>query len=100
MARPRSELSELLHLIPGVEEVYFQAPTTLKYPCIVYEVDDEEVIRADNLPYVKYIRYQITVIDRNPDSLIPGVISAFPNARFDRRFKSDGLHHSVYLLYF
>lgn len=100
MARPRSELSEILNGISGVKKVYFQAPTTMEYPCILYEVDDEFVARADNGPYTKYIRYLITVIDRNPDSTIPGAISDLRTARFDRRFVKDGLHHTTYLLYF
>lgn len=100
MARPRTELSAILHAIPEAEDVYFQAPEKVKYPCIIYEVDDEFVARADNGRYADYIRYQITVIDRDPDSLIPGYVSALPLTRLDRRFKADGLYHTVYNTYF
>lgn len=100
MARPRSELSVILHTIPGVEGIYFQKPTTLEYPAIVYDIDDEYDSRADNLRYFLKKRYTVTVIDRNPDSLIPDVVGALPYSRFDRKYVVNNLHHTVYQLYF
>lgn len=101
MAR-RLELQELLEFILGSSNVYFQPPNNLQlsYPCIVYNRDDEEQLRANNLQYRVTNRYQVTVMDRNPDSLIPQKISALPTCAFDRDFKSDDLNHTVYNLYF
>ena len=83
-------------------KVYFQAPTEdlMVYPCIEYNLDDEYVIFADNNPYSRELGYQITVIDRNPDSLIPGLVAMLPKCSFQRRFVVDGLYHTVYKLFF
>lgn len=82
--------------------VYFQPPSNIqmKYPCIVYERDTGDTQFADNYPYIFKIRYQITVIDRNPDSLIPAKVAELPMCMMDRHFVSDNLHHDVFNCYF
>lgn len=98
----RLELQTILEGIDGVKKVYFQPPdnTQMKYPCIVYSMSSADTQFADNLPYTYTKRYQITVIDRNPDSQIPDSIAMLPMCVFDRPFVSDGLHHWVFNLYF
>lgn len=98
--RPRSDLQEILSELDGPEEVYFQAPPRMVFPCIKYERDESWVSRADNLMYLFKKRYQVTVIDRNPDSEIPDQVEALPFTRFERFFVKDGLNHWVYNLYF
>lgn len=102
MARPRSLLQTLLKEVLGSDNVYFQPPSniSMKYPAIVYQRDTGETRFADDLPYVRDIRYQITVIDRNPDSVIPEKVATLPMTIFDRFFVADGLNHNVYLMYF
>lgn len=99
---PRQQLHDALKALSGPEEVYFQPPASveMKYPCIVYEKDRVNTDFADNTPYKHMKRYQITVIDRNPDSEIPDQVANFPMCSFDRHFTADGLHHDVYNLYF
>ncbi len=46
------------------------------------------------------IRYQITVIDRDPDSLFPDKIAEMPRSTFVRHFTTQGLNHDVYDVYF
>ena len=98
----RLMLQEILEQIPGPKKVYFQPPENLKmsYPCIVYKMDSADTQFADNNPYVYRKRYQITVIDRNPDSEIPDNIAMLQMSVFDRSFISDGLHHWIFDLYF
>lgn len=98
----RLHLQNLLSQIPGVAKVYFQPPVsvTLEQPCIVYERDDSWVSRADNLMYLHKKRYKITVIDRNPESLIPDSVEGLPYTRFNRFFVSAGLNHTVFQTYF
>lgn len=98
----RQLLQNLLKALLGSDHVYFQPPPSvnMQYPCIVYERDRVETDFADNVPYKHMKRYQITIIDRNPDSLIPDLIAALPMCSFDRRFTADGLHHDVYNLFF
>jgi hypothetical protein len=101
MAR-RLQLHQVLKSIDGVQDAYFQPPPEhkLQYPCIVYERDGSDVMRADNLAYISHKRYQVTVIDRNPDSIIPDLVEQLPNCRYDRYQRVSGLHHHMFQLFF
>lgn len=98
----RLQLQILLEAQLDSENVYFQPPTNVKiqYPCIIYKRDSSETIFADNQPYRHTTRYQVTVIDRNPDSLIPGKIAALPLCSFDRHYTSEDLNHDVFNIFF
>lgn len=98
---PRTELQTLLEGVLGSTNVYFQPPATLmmSYPCIVYARDGARPKFADNKPYLNLKRYQVTVIDRNPDSLVPDRVAELPLSSFDRHYVSSGLNHDVFTLY-
>jgi hypothetical protein len=98
----RKELGRLLKAIPGVKKVYFQPPENVKleYPCIIYVRDDVETLFASNLPYLQTKRYLVTIIDQDPDSVIPDTVAALPLSGFIRRFETQGLNHDIYSLYF
>lgn len=97
----RQNLQEILEDIVG-ENVYYQPPETikLKYPCIIYELDDMDSFKADNLKYHKYKVYSITVIYRNANSCIPDEIFDLPMCEHQRSYTSDNLYHDVFRLYF
>lgn len=99
---PRLQLQEILKAILGSSNVYFQPPpgVQMKYPAIVYKRDRIDIQHADNKPYKNAKRYQITVIDRNPDSDIPDKVAALRTCSFDRSFTADNLNHDVFNLYF
>lgn len=101
MVRPRSELQTLLETF-GASKVYFQPPNGLKmvYPCIIYSRDDVDVKYANNDPYSNTKRYMVTVIDINPDSVIPDMVASLPLCAFNRFYTADNLNHDVYSLYF
>ena len=82
--------------------VYFQPPPSvqMQYPCIVYERSDRVVDHANNKPYKHTKRYEVTVIDRDPDSTIPEEVASLPMCSFVRFFTADNLNHDVYELYF
>lgn len=82
--------------------VYFQVDqnTRMAYPAIVYTVDALDHKRANNETYALTDRYQITVIDRNPDTKLRNEIIQIPYTRFLSRNVSDGLNHFVYATYF
>lgn len=99
----RLDLQAALKTIVGEDHnVYFQPPPTLQmtYPCIVYKRDDEAVNRANNKLYKRMQGYQVTVIDPDPDSLIPAQVGELPYCSFDRFFAADNLNHDVYNLFF
>lgn len=98
----RLELQTLLESILATGNVYFQPPETLKmqYPCIVYNRDYAVTKFADNKPYANTKRYIVTVIDRNPDSLIPDKIAELPMCLFVRHLTVNNLNHDIYNIYF
>ena len=103
MARDRIGLHELLVEAVGEgNEVYFQPPSDIQmtYPCIVYERDSASTQFANDRPYRYEKRYQVKVIDRDPDSPIPDRVAALPTATFDRRFAVDNLNHDVFNVFF
>lgn len=101
MAQPRVDLQTLLEGI--TEHVYFQPPTNIQmeYPCIVYLRDGlSSVDHADNELYRHAKRYQVTVIDRDPDTELAAMVEALRYVQFDRSFAADNLNHYVFTLFF
>lgn len=104
----RSDLHQILRGIlqsinPAWEgNVYFQPPETvqMQYPCIIYSRDFAETDFANNEPYKYSKRYQIKVVDRNPDSAIPDAVAALPMCVFDRFFTANDLNHDVFNIFF
>ena len=98
----RVELQNLLEELLGSENVYFQPPEEhqIKYPAIVYHQDDNLSEFAGNRPYRITRRYQLTVIDQDPDSPISDKVAKLPMVTFTRSFRADYLNHFIYSLYF
>jgi hypothetical protein len=98
----RTELQTILETLLGSEAVYFQPPATvhMEYPCIIYERSNANTDFAGNKPYSYEQRYTITVIDKNPDSLLIDKIAALPKCVFDRHYTADNLNHDIFSLYF
>lgn len=95
---PRLQLHELLKTLLGSDNVYFQPPSSfeMSYPCIRYERTNIRSKSGDNRPYKLDKEYTITVIDPDPDSLIPDKIASLPRCVFDRPYKADDLNHDVF----
>lgn len=98
----RTDLQTLLETTLGSSNVYFQPPANvqMQYPCIVYARDAADSKFADNKHYRYTKRYQVTIIDRDPDSLVPDTIAQLPLCSFQRFFTKDNLNHDVFNLYF
>ena len=99
---PRVQLQVALEALLGADSVYFQPPTNvqLQYPCILYMRDGSDAKYADDVPYHLTKRYQVTVIDRNPDSDLPDQVEGLSLCSFDRFFAADNLNHWVFNLFF
>ena len=97
----RIELQATLESFINSKQVYFQPPESikLKYPCIIYNLDNVGYANADDLPYKENRRYSITLIHRDPDNDILEKFKTLKMCSFDRYFVSDNLHHYVYTLY-
>ena len=98
----RLELHEVLCNIIGSRNVYYQPPESIKmnYPAIVYSRNDIFNKHGDGIPYMQSVSYQVTVIDKDPDSTIVSDIAKLPYCRFNRHFTSDNLNHDVFTLYY
>ena len=98
----RVDLQNVLEELLGSRNVYYQPPESLKmnYPAIVYARKTIDNSYANNSVYKQNYAYEITVIDKNPDSEIVNKVSKLPTCRFDRHFKSDNLNHDVFTLYY
>lgn len=95
----RIELHEILEAI--CPNCYFEPPTSkkLKYPCIIYKRANANTWYGNNKPYIINTRYQITVIDRDPDSELVPEIEKLEMCTFDRHYDADDLSHDVFTIY-
>lgn len=96
----RLGLQDLLETL--VDNVYFQPPESLKlsYPCIVYSRSDMDTKFADDIPYAHSKQYQLIVIDKDPDSNIPGKVALLPMCTFDRHYTANNLNHDIFDIYY
>lgn len=97
----RTEFDSKLRAI--ATNVYYQPPPSIHmdYPCIRYNLAAIDSNYANNLIYTHRDGYDVTVIDRNPDSEIPNnILDTFKRCRFDRSYVADNLHHFVFRIYY
>lgn len=99
--KTRLELQTKLEEILGARRVYFQPPASVKmsYPAIVYSRSNIENTHANNEVYGQNDRYEIIVIDKNPDSVIVRKVSRLPRCGFVRHYVADNFNHDVFNLY-
>lgn len=103
MARTRLQLHDELMKIIGNGNCYYSPPNgfNLKYPCIVYKHENNADDYADDLHYIRFRRYTVTVIDDNPDSdLSERLLDHFRYCDLSRQFCSDNLNHWIHNLFY
>lgn len=98
----RTELHEKLRELLGSSHVYFQPPESvrLSFPCIVYNLDDFDVKRANNDFYLGRDRYAVTLISKDPDDPRVRELLKWPLCSFSRFFTEDNLNHWTYEIYY
>lgn len=98
----RQQLQTKLEEILGSRNVYFQPPENfrMKYPCIVYGLSHYDTLYADDDPYAFFKAYQITLIERDPESPTIDELLKLRYCKFDRTFVLDDLYHYVYRIYY
>lgn len=94
-------LRKVMRDVSGVENVYFQPPENLllKYPAIVYSRSDIRNRPADDMVYSQFTFYDLTVIVKNPDSLLVYAVASLPRCKFGRHYKSDNLNHDTFTIF-
>lgn len=98
----RLELHNKLVELLGSTNVYYQPPESLKmkYPAIRYSKSRIESVHANNAKYTKNNRYEIIVIDDDPDNPVIDKLLDLPYCSYDRRYVSNNLYHDSLTLYF
>lgn len=107
MARPRTDFDSLLRsVLASVDEsykgnIYYRKPSNnMHYPAIKYNLSKDSARYANNGKYIHYNRYEVIVIDEDPDSLLKEAVDLIPFATLDRTYETEGLNHFVYTIFF
>lgn len=98
----RSDLQTLLESLLGSKNVYYQPPNsvTMKYPAIRFNIKRKDGEYADDIRYLNFNCYEITVIDKRPDNEVIDKILELPMSSHDRHYESNNLNHDALTLYF
>ena len=97
----RPDLQTKFEELLGSHNVYFDPPESVKmqYDAIRYKLRKIENTFANDKPYMQNDSYEVTAIYRDPDSDLPRKLSLLPKCTHDRHYKSNNLHHDVFVLY-
>lgn len=91
---------------PGdkTKHVYYNPPTgfQMEYPCYVYEDNRPSVKYADNQNYLNFPCWKVTTMTRDPESmdLAPKLEELCYCVLENPGFRTDGISHRIYTLYF
>ena len=104
----RESLQMKLEAIIGIEEpngdkhVYFNSPSghNMVYPAIRYSLKIINGSYANNSVFLQQKAYELTLIDRNPDSEYVEKILQLPYCKFDRFYTADNLNHWTFTLFY
>lgn len=99
----RLELHEELCELLGSRNVYYSPPESVKmsYPCIRYSLSGIQQDYANDEHYRDINKYEVIVIDPDPDSSIHlWTAHHFAMCSFDRAYVADNLNHFVLTLYY
>lgn len=99
----RPELQEELEEILGSKNVYFQPPASvhIKYPCIIFELSNTDVKRADNKAFIKTNRYHLKHMFKSLEKeKKDALLEHFMMISHDNRMIVDGLYNDDFTLYY
>lgn len=97
----RLTLRERIIAATGIPNLYFQPPESMKikYPCIVYSLSNLDAKHADNLPYLVHPRFDLTLIDKDPDSKYVTLLAGMAKCKMHRVYSADNLNHWTFTTY-
>lgn len=99
--RTADDLRSRLIEVTGLKNVYIDPPSRLSYPCILIQLNNKELKRADNVNnYMTHNRYNLTIISEEDTDVIVDEILTLPYANYDRSFITDNLNHTSLSIYF
>lgn len=98
----RLELQQMLEKVLGTDgNVYFQPPENVElgYPAIIYERSGMQNDFADNRIYSKHVKYQVILLDYDPDSQYIDRLLELPFCSYDRHYYANNVNHDVFTIY-
>ncbi|MCD8119753.1 MAG: hypothetical protein LUE29_09810 [Lachnospiraceae bacterium] len=72
----------------------------MTYPAIVYSLDNMPSRHANDGVYLLGDRYQVILIDKDPDNTTREKLALLPTSQFNRYYAQDNLNHYVFTLYY
>lgn len=96
----RSDLSATLKAL-GIRNVYFQPSESvqIKYPCLIYHLDDIAAEPADDMGYKLNTAYQLVYVTKSPTEQMVHKLAMLPKCTFERFYTADELNHYVYRIF-
>lgn len=103
----RLNLDEILATVLNLTEsdgdrhTYFNPlpSVRMRYPAIKYSLNDMNTNFANNGLYRNTPSYEVTLIDRNPDSEYVAKILQIPYCKFNRFYVADNLNHWTFTIH-
>ena len=85
----------------GDRHTYFNplSSVQMKYPAIKYSLKNMNAEFANNGLYRNTPSYEVTLIDKNPDSEYVAKILQIPYCRFDRFYVANNLNHWTFTIH-
>lgn len=97
-------LREILMEETGISYCYYDPPATIRmyYPCIIFHLSDQDSKYADNMAYLRNLRWDVTVVDpvSTNGEIYVGELTSLPHCRFGRHYVADNLHHYTFSIYY
>ena len=95
-----TKIQQMFEELLGSRNVYYQPPANIKmnYPAFIYNREGIDNDHANNNVYMQRHIYNVTVIDKDPDSEVVDKVSKLPACSFNRHFTADNLNHDVFIL--
>lgn len=86
----------------GSSKVYFSPPESVKmtYPAVIYDCPSVSTKHANNGLYLATPKYEVILVDNNPDSGLFEKFLALPFASYVRHYVANNLDHYVFNIYF
>lgn len=91
--------NRLKELCPNV---YYQPgdSTTLKYPCIIYSLDDVDNRHADDAHFFMFYSWSVTIISRKAnDPMFTNIYNQFQMIKMKSLGVTDQMYHGYYTIY-
>lgn len=98
----RLELHKILKDASKLERVYFQPHENVRlvYPCLIYSLDGIKSEFGDNRGYIGNRQYQLTLITRDPDTVIIDRLMSLTMCTFSTSYVKDQLYHYIFRIYY